>query len=136
MQTTTCKRAACGLAVPPYQRAKPIYLPSNATDACSGGLIKTQLYAACCCFFAIGEYNPIQSNLISIHKGPLKQRVSMAFRFTPTWAVVGLQGQGWSLGSRLEGKNPGTRSQESLWGVLRPRAFAAAPLARSGSQAP
>ena len=23
MQTTTCKRAACGLAVPPYQRAKP-----------------------------------------------------------------------------------------------------------------
>ena len=23
MQTTTCKRAACGLAVPPYQRANP-----------------------------------------------------------------------------------------------------------------
>jgi len=38
MQTTTCKRAACGLAVPPYQRAKPIYLPSNATDANSGPL--------------------------------------------------------------------------------------------------
>ena len=36
MQTTTCKRAACGLAVPPYQRAKPIYLPSNATDASRG----------------------------------------------------------------------------------------------------
>ena len=36
MHTTTCKRAACGLAVPPYQRAKPIYLPSNATDASRG----------------------------------------------------------------------------------------------------
>jgi hypothetical protein len=36
MQTTTCKRAACGLAVPPYQRAKPINLPSNATDASRG----------------------------------------------------------------------------------------------------
>ena len=36
MQTTTCKRAACGLAVPPYQRAKPIYLQSNATDASRG----------------------------------------------------------------------------------------------------
>ena len=36
MQTTTCKRAACGLAVPPYQRANPIYLPSNATDASRG----------------------------------------------------------------------------------------------------
>ena len=36
MQTTTCKWAACGLAVPPYQRAKPIYLPSNATDASRG----------------------------------------------------------------------------------------------------
>jgi len=36
MQTTTCKRAACGLAVSPYQRAKPIYLPSNATDASRG----------------------------------------------------------------------------------------------------
>jgi len=36
MQTTTCKRAACGLAVLPYQRAKPIYLPSNATDASRG----------------------------------------------------------------------------------------------------
>ena len=36
MQTTTCKRAACGLAVPPYQRAKPIYLPSHATDASRG----------------------------------------------------------------------------------------------------
>ena len=36
MQTTTCKRAACGLAVPPYQRAKPIYLPPNATDASRG----------------------------------------------------------------------------------------------------
>ena len=36
MQTTTCKRAACGLAAPPYQRAKPIYLPSNATDASRG----------------------------------------------------------------------------------------------------
>ena len=31
MQTTTCKRAACGLAVPPYQRAKSMNLPSNAT---------------------------------------------------------------------------------------------------------
>jgi len=36
IQTTTFKRAACGLAVPPYQRAKPIYLPSNATDASRG----------------------------------------------------------------------------------------------------
>ena len=36
MQTATCKRAACGLAVPPYQRAKPINLPSNATDASRG----------------------------------------------------------------------------------------------------
>ena len=35
-QTTTCKRAACGLAAPPYHRAKPIYLPSNATDASRG----------------------------------------------------------------------------------------------------
>jgi len=35
-QTTTYKRAACGLAVPPYQRAKHIYLPSNATDAGRG----------------------------------------------------------------------------------------------------
>ena len=26
----------CGLAAPPYQRAKPIYLPSNATDASRG----------------------------------------------------------------------------------------------------
>ena len=32
IQPTTCKRAACGLAVPPYHRAKPINLPSNATD--------------------------------------------------------------------------------------------------------
>jgi hypothetical protein len=24
-----------------------------------GGFIKTQLYAICCCFFAIGEYNLI-----------------------------------------------------------------------------
>ena len=36
IQTTTCKRVACGLAVPPYHRAKPIYLPSNATDASRG----------------------------------------------------------------------------------------------------
>jgi len=36
MQTTICKRAACGLAVPPYQRANPIYLPSDATDASRG----------------------------------------------------------------------------------------------------
>ena len=35
-QTTTFKRAACGLAVPPYHRAKPIYLPSNATVANRG----------------------------------------------------------------------------------------------------
>jgi len=36
MQTTTCKRAACGLAVPPYHRAKPVNLPSKATDASRG----------------------------------------------------------------------------------------------------
>ena len=36
MQTTTCKRAAFGLAAPPYQRAKPINLPSTATDASRG----------------------------------------------------------------------------------------------------
>jgi len=36
IQTTTCKRADCGLAVPPYHRAKPIYLPSNATDTSRG----------------------------------------------------------------------------------------------------
>ena len=36
MQTTRCKRAACGLAVPPYQRAKPINLPSNAMGASRG----------------------------------------------------------------------------------------------------
>ena len=118
MQTKTCKRAACGLAVPPYHRAKPIHLPSNATKSwccgchiryqmplarifvclsvclsvgrshhshiitlracydtkdehsitqkdtqpsqtCSGGFTKTQLYAVCCCFFAIGECNLI-----------------------------------------------------------------------------
>ena len=28
-------------------------------QTCSGGFIKTQLYAICCCFFAIGEYNLI-----------------------------------------------------------------------------
>ena len=32
----TCKRADCGLAVPPYRRAKPINLPSNATGASRG----------------------------------------------------------------------------------------------------
>ena len=36
IQTSSCKRAACGLAVPPYHRTKPIYLPSNATDASRG----------------------------------------------------------------------------------------------------
>jgi len=36
IQTETCKRAACGQAVPPYHRVKPIYLPSNATDASRG----------------------------------------------------------------------------------------------------
>ena len=36
IQTVTCKRAACGLAGRPYQRAKPINLPSNATDASRG----------------------------------------------------------------------------------------------------
>ena len=36
IQTTTCKRAACGLAVPPYHRAKPINLPSNAAVASRG----------------------------------------------------------------------------------------------------
>ena len=36
MQTATCKRAACGLAVPPYHRAKPIKLPPNATGASRG----------------------------------------------------------------------------------------------------
>jgi hypothetical protein len=30
---------------------------SSAQSDFSGGLIKTQLYAVCCCFFAIGEYN-------------------------------------------------------------------------------
>ena len=39
MQTTTCKRAACGLAVPPYQRAKPIYLPKQT-------LLKVYIYPA------------------------------------------------------------------------------------------
>jgi hypothetical protein len=29
------------------------------SQTCSGGFIKTQLYAFCCCFFAIGEYNLI-----------------------------------------------------------------------------
>ena len=36
IQTIMCKWAACGLAAPPYHRAKPIYLPSNATDASRG----------------------------------------------------------------------------------------------------
>ena len=36
IQTATCKRAACGLVVPPYHRAKPINLPSNATVANRG----------------------------------------------------------------------------------------------------
>jgi len=28
----------------------------------AGGFIKTKLYAICCCFFSIGEYNLISSN--------------------------------------------------------------------------
>ena len=38
VQTATCKRAACGLAVPPYHRAEPINLPSNQTVATRGRL--------------------------------------------------------------------------------------------------
>jgi hypothetical protein len=34
---------------------------TQPSQTCSGGFIKTQLYAICCCFFAIGEYNLIQS---------------------------------------------------------------------------
>ena len=37
-QTTTSKRAACGLAASPYYRAKPIHLSSNATVATRGHL--------------------------------------------------------------------------------------------------
>ena len=29
---------------------------TQPSQTCSGGFIKTQLYAICCCFFAIGEY--------------------------------------------------------------------------------
>ena len=36
LQIETYKRAACGLAAHPYQRAKPINLPSNATAATRG----------------------------------------------------------------------------------------------------
>jgi len=32
---------------------------TQPSQTCSGGFIKTQLYAICCCFFAIGEYNLI-----------------------------------------------------------------------------
>ena len=32
---------------------------TQPSQTCSGGFIKTQLYAICCCFFAIGEYNRI-----------------------------------------------------------------------------
>ena len=34
-----------------------IALLNQPSQTCSGGFIKTQLYAICCCFFAIGEYN-------------------------------------------------------------------------------
>ena len=37
---------------------------TQPSQTCPGGLIKTHLCAICCCFFAIGEYNLIQSNLI------------------------------------------------------------------------
>ena len=29
---------------------------TQPSQTCTGGFIKTQLYAICCCFFAIGEY--------------------------------------------------------------------------------
>ena len=32
---------------------------TQPNQTCSGGFIKTQPYAICCCFFAIGEYNLI-----------------------------------------------------------------------------
>jgi len=32
---------------------------TQPSQACSGGFIKTQLYAICCCLFAIEEYNLI-----------------------------------------------------------------------------
>jgi len=32
---------------------------TQPSQTCSGGFIKTQLYAICCCYFAIGEYNLI-----------------------------------------------------------------------------
>ena len=35
---------------------------TQPSQTCSGGFIKTQLYATCCCFFAIGEYILILSN--------------------------------------------------------------------------
>ena len=38
IQTRTCKRAACGLVVPPCHRAKPIHLPSQTTVATRGRL--------------------------------------------------------------------------------------------------
>jgi hypothetical protein len=41
---------------------------TQPSQTCSGGFIKTQLYAICCCFFAIGEYNPIQSYFTIIQK--------------------------------------------------------------------
>jgi len=34
-------------------------LDAQPSQTCSGGFIKTQLYAICCYFFAIGEYNLI-----------------------------------------------------------------------------
>jgi len=32
---------------------------TQPSQTCSGGFIKTKLYAICCCFFAIGESNLI-----------------------------------------------------------------------------
>jgi hypothetical protein len=45
------------IELPPISDTQP-------SQTCSGGFIKTELYAACCCFFAIEEYNQIKSNQI------------------------------------------------------------------------
>ena len=39
-------------------------LDTQPSQTCSGRFIETRLHVTFYCFFAIGEYNPIQSNLI------------------------------------------------------------------------